>query len=122
MELGGEPQGEKEEKATSEPKSPASASQETSSDPAPENSQKNDFSASPTPPKDQQDIPKQVAAKQDSPKKDSKPTPTGPEVSPAAKPAPPSASESKSAASGVPFGNRDERRVAHQRCRMYCFN
>ncbi|MCJ1378013.1 2-oxoglutarate dehydrogenase complex E2 component [Xylographa soralifera] len=123
MELGGEPQSGDKEKATSEPKSPASNAQETSSDPEPskDNLDPKHGQASPSPEK-KEDAPKQDAAnketpKQDSPKQESKPSPVKQDA-PSTKPPSSKSEDGKGASSGGPFGNREERRVKMNRMRL----
>ena len=116
MDLGGEPQSGHQEKATSEPKSPASDAQETSSDPE-SSTDKLDpklGQASPTPEK-KEDAPKQVAPntetpKQDTTKQQSKSSPAKQDA-PSTIPSPSKSQDGKGASSGAPFGNREERRV-----------
>lgn len=96
LELGGAPEGGKEEKASSEPKEPASKDQPTSSDPEP----KKDESK---------------------PKEEKKPAPEEKKPAPKkeAPPQPPKQEQSKKAegsSSASPLGNREERRVSPLFC------
>lgn len=92
MELGGAPSGGEKEKATSEPKEPASKDQSTASDPEPTKESK---------PKEESSAPV--------PKQEKKP-----EKRPEKKPEP-KQSESKSSSSAPALGNREERRVSASR-------
>ncbi|MCJ1394963.1 2-oxoglutarate dehydrogenase complex E2 component [Xylographa bjoerkii] len=123
MELGGEPQSGDQEKATSEPKSPASDAQETSSDPDPSKDKPDpkQGQASPTPDK-KEDAPKQDALnketpKEDTPKQQPKPSPAKQDA-PSTKPPPSKSQDGKGASSDTPFGKRDERRVKMNRMRL----
>ena len=101
LELGGAP-GQKEEKASSEPKSPASSAQETSSQPEGQTEQ-----AKPAQPE-----PAKQESKPEPPKQESKPAPPKKEEpKPAAKQADKPKMES-------PYGNRDEHRVKMNRMRL----
>ncbi|TVY36029.1 Dihydrolipoyllysine-residue succinyltransferase component of 2-oxoglutarate dehydrogenase complex, mitochondrial [Lachnellula subtilissima] len=97
LELGGPPEGGKEEKADSTPKEPASSEQPTSSDPKPSKEEpKPKDESSPPPP-----APKE---KKPEPKKESPP---------------PKQTESKSDSKQSPvLGNREERRVKMNRMRL----
>ncbi|MCJ1432629.1 2-oxoglutarate dehydrogenase complex E2 component [Xylographa pallens] len=123
MELGGEPQSGNQEKATSEPKSPASDAQETSSDPEPSKDKVDPKhgQASPTPEKKEdapkQDAPNKVIPKQDTTKQQSKPGPAKQDAS-STIPPPSKPQDGKGASSGATFGNRGERRVKMNRMRL----
>ncbi|TVY12751.1 Dihydrolipoyllysine-residue succinyltransferase component of 2-oxoglutarate dehydrogenase complex [Lachnellula arida] len=97
LELGGAPEGGKEEKADSTPKEPASSEQPTSSDPKPSKEEpKPKDESSPPPPPSQEKKPE--------PKKESPP---------------PKQTESKSDSKQSPvLGNREERRVKMNRMRL----
>jgi len=97
LELGGAPEGGKEEKAGSTPKEPASSEQPTSSDPKPSKEEpKPKDESSPLPPPPQEKKPE--------PKKESPP---------------PKKTESKSDSKESPvLGNREERRVKMNRMRL----
>ena len=105
LELGGEG-GQKAEKASSEPKSPASSAQETSSQPEGQTEQSKPAQAEP---------PKQES-KPEPPKQESKPAPPKKEEpKPAAKSAAKPAEKSKMES---PYGTRDEHRVKMNRMRL----
>ncbi|TVY43857.1 Dihydrolipoyllysine-residue succinyltransferase component of 2-oxoglutarate dehydrogenase complex, mitochondrial [Lachnellula occidentalis] len=97
LELGGAPEGGKEEKAGSTPKEPASSEKPTSSDPKPSKEEpKSKDESSPPPPPPQEKKPE--------PKKESPP---------------PKKPESKSESKEIPvLGNREERRVKMNRMRL----
>ncbi|MCJ1399281.1 2-oxoglutarate dehydrogenase complex E2 component [Xylographa trunciseda] len=123
MELGGEPQSGDQEQATSEPKSPASAAQETSSDPEPslEKPDRKQGKASPTP-DTKEDTSKRDEINTDTPKQttrqqEPKPSPAKQDA-PSFKPPPSKSQGAKGAPSDAPFGNRDERRVKMNRMRL----
>lgn len=84
LELGGAPEGGKEEKAASEPKEPASKEQPTSSDPEPKKEE-----SKPSPPPEE----KKPAPKKESPPKQEQPQ------------------KSQSSSTSSQLGNREERRV-----------
>lgn len=123
MELGGEPQGGDQEKATSEPKSPASDAQETSSDPEPaiDKPDPKQGQASSTPDKTEdaskQDASPKETSKQVTHKQESKPSPAKQE-GPSSNPSPSKSQDGKVSLSDAPFGNRDERRVKMNRMRL----
>ncbi|KAI9643468.1 2-oxoglutarate dehydrogenase complex E2 component [Ciborinia camelliae] len=99
LELGGAPEGGDKEKASSEPKEPASKDQSTSSDPEPskkEESKPKEESSSPPPPE-----------KKAQPKETPKP-----------KPSESKKQESSSSSSGPTLGSREERRVKMNRMRL----
>jgi 2-oxoglutarate dehydrogenase E2 component (dihydrolipoamide succinyltransferase) len=91
LELGGAPQGGKEEKGNSTPKEPASSEQPTSSDPKPSKEESKPKEESSPPPQQE---------KKPEPKKES-PPPKQTE----------SKSDSKQSSSGPVLGSREERRV-----------
>lgn len=103
LELGDAPaEGKKEEKASSEPKEPASKDQETSSDKGDDKKAKDESSPPPAP--------KEPAEKKpEPPKKESPPPKKEPE---------PKKTESKSSSSEPTLGNREERRVKMNRMRL----
>ncbi|MCJ1288373.1 2-oxoglutarate dehydrogenase complex E2 component [Xylographa opegraphella] len=123
MELGGEPQTGDQEKATSEPKSPASDAQETSSDPEPSDDNPNSKhgQASPTPDKKEatakQDAPKKGISKQDTPEQDVKLGPAK-QDNPSTKLPLSKSQVGKGTLDGASFGNREERRVKMNRMRL----
>lgn len=111
LELGGEPSSGKEEKATSEPKSPASDAQETSSQPS---GQKEESELEP---------PKQES-KPEPPKQESKPEPPK-QPKPESKASPAPQEKEKRSEQKEPekktesaYGNREERRVKMNRMRL----
>lgn len=124
MELGGEPESGRKETGGQEPKSPASAAQETSSDPQPSmekpDPMQGQASPKPSPSEKTEKAPKQEVdkknpQKQDSPKQEPKADPPKQDLSP--KPSSKSR-ESKSTSSDTPFGSRDEQRVKMNRMRL----
>lgn len=101
LELGGPPEGGKEEKASSEPKEAAPKEQPTSSDPEPKKAEEQKSKDESTPPPKSQE-------KQPEPKKDSPP------------PKPSDKGESKSAGATSALGSREERRVRTSTIIMTC--
>ena len=113
MEVGGAPRGGEKEQGGQEPKSPATESQTTSSDPEPSKDEPK------SKPETSTSLPAPPGKKQEPLKKESKPSPPSQEnrSSPAKhdppSPKPPSSepAEPKSTSSDHPPGNREERRV-----------
>ncbi|QSZ31298.1 hypothetical protein DSL72_000861 [Monilinia vaccinii-corymbosi] len=97
LELGGAPEGGNKEKASSEPKEPASKDQSTSSDPEPSKEESKPKEESSSPP-----APEKKAA----PKETPKPKPTE------------SKKQESSSSSGPTLGSREERRVKMNRMRL----
>lgn len=115
LDLGGQP-GQTAEKASDEPKSPASDAQETSSQPEGQKEESKPSSAPSEPEQTKQE------SKPEPPKQESKPAPPKQESKPAppkqeSKPAP---KDSKSEQSKMesPYGSREERRVKMNRMRL----
>ncbi|KAK3117602.1 2-oxoglutarate dehydrogenase complex E2 component [Teratosphaeriaceae sp. CCFEE 6253] len=109
MDLGGEP-GQTAEKGKDEPKSPASDSQETSSQP---DGQKEESKPAPSPPKQE--------SKPNPPKQDSKPAPAPPQAEKKPdKKNDPSINKPQDVKPPVdlPYGTREERRVKMNRMRL----
>ncbi|KAJ9665962.1 2-oxoglutarate dehydrogenase complex E2 component [Coniosporium apollinis] len=113
MELGGEPSGGQAEPAKQEPKAPASADQETSSQPGGG--------------QEQESKPQQQEAKPEPPKQESKPQPPQQEKKPSPppqptkqdkKPEPPKKEKDEPKKMEQPFGTREERRVKMNRMRL----
>lgn len=98
LELGGAPEGGNKEKASSEPKEPASKDQSTSSDPEPSKEE----------PK-----PKEQSSSSPPPEKKAEPKET-----PKPKPSESKKQESSSSSSAPTLGNREERRVKMNRMRL----
>lgn len=105
MELGGEP-GQKAEKASEQPKEPASDSQQTSSQPSGGKEQEGE--SKPEPPKQE--------SKPEPPKQESKPEPPKQQEQPK-KESKPQPSKQESSAD-MPYGSREERRVKMNRMRL----